>query len=302
MTRELLTFCIVLVVNLLVVIAYLVWNILRKEEKKKGYIVKSIVMLLCPIVGPLFLAMGSILFKTVFSGAVDLEDVIFSKERVRTFIHADEERDRNIVPLEEAIEITDKDNLRVLMMNLVRGDIKQSLSKVAIALNSEDTETAHYAASVLQDALNDFRNKVQQSLAIVESDDRFAMDHACVLIEYMDMVLKQHVLTDMEQKTYVRILNDVCEKVYAWESEKMCSDYYEAVSVRLLEIGEYELSQKWCDRAEYQYPNTLSTYTSQLKLYFSSGQKEKFFHVLEELRKSSIVIDSETLEMIRVFL
>lgn len=302
MTRELIMFLIVLAVNLLVVIVYLAWNILRKEEKKRGFIVKAVVMLLCPIVGPCFFALGTILFRTVFSGAVDLEDVIFSKERVKTYIHADEERDRNIVPLEEAIEITDKDNLRVLMMNLVRGDIKQSLSKVAMALNSEDTETAHYAASVLQDALNDFRNKVQQSLVIIEGDDEHAMDHACVLIEYMDVVLKQHVLTEMEQKTYVNIMNDVCEQVYNKDSEKMLSDYYEAISVRLLEIGEYDKSQKWCDRAEYHYPNTLSTYTSQLKLYFASGQKDKFFHVLEELRKSSIVIDSETLEMIRVFL
>lgn len=302
MTRELIWFLVILVINLLVVVGYVIWNILRKEENKRSYMLKAVVMLICPIVGPCFFAFATILFKTVFSGAVDLEDVIFSKDRVKTYIHADEERDRNIVPLEEAIEITDKDNLRVLMMNLVRGDIKQSLSKMAMALNSEDTETAHYAASVLQDALNDFRNKVQQSLMIIEADGERALEHACVLIEYMDMVLKQHVLTDMEQKTYVDILNDVCERVYSTDSKKMASDYYEAVSVRLLEIGAYDRSQKWCDRAEYHYPNTLSTYTSQLKLYFTSGQKDKFFHVLEELRKSSIVIDNETLEMIRVFL
>lgn len=302
MTGELILFLVLLAVNLLVVIIYLAWNLLRKEEKRKGFIVKAIVMVFCPIVGPCFFAIGNILFRTVFSETVDLEDVIFSKERVKTYIHADEERDRNIVPLEEAIEITDKDNLRVLMMNLVRGDIHQSLSKVAMALNSEDSETAHYAASVLQDALNDFRNKVQQSLDIIEKDERRQIDYACTLIEYMDMVLKQHVFTDMEQKTYVNTMNDVCELVYTKESERMISEYYEAVSIRLLEIGDYDKSQKWCDRAEYQYPNTLSTYTCQLKLYFTSGQKDKFFHVLEELRKSSIVIDNETLEMIRVFL
>lgn len=302
MTGEMILFLIVLAVNLLVVIIYLAWNYFRKQDKRKGYIVKAVVMLFCPVVGPCFFAMGNILFRTVFSGAVDLEDVIFSKERVKTYIHADEERDRNIVPLEEAIEITDKDNLRVLMMNLVRGDIHQSLSKVAMALNSEDTETAHYAASVLQDALNDFRSKVQQSLDIIEKDDARQLSYACVLIEYMDTVLKQHVFTDMEQRTYVNIMNDVCELVYAKDSEKMLSEYYEAISIRLLEIADYDRSQKWCDRAEYYYPNTLSTYTCQLKLYFTSGQKDKFFHVLEELRKSSIVIDNETLEMIRVFL
>lgn len=302
MTRELILFIVLLVVNLLVVIIYLAWNLLRKEEKRKSFIVKSIVMLFCPVVGLCFFVIGHVLFKTVFPESVDLEDVIFSKERVKTYIHADEERDRNIVPLEEAIEITDKDNLRVLMMNLVKGDIKQSLSKVAMALNSEDSETAHYAASVLQDALNDFRNTVQKSLKIIEADDARQLDYACTLVEYMDMVLKQHVFTDMEQRTYANTMHEVCELIYNKASERMISEYYEAVSIRLLEIGDYERSQKWCARAEYHYPNTLSTYTSQLKLYFTSGQRDKFFHVLEELKKSSIVIDNETLEMIRVFL
>ena len=62
-----------------------------------------------------------------------------------------------MIPLEEAIAITEKQDLRSLMMNVVSSDIKNSLASITLALNSEDTETAHYAASVLQDALNDFR-------------------------------------------------------------------------------------------------------------------------------------------------
>ena len=81
----------------------------------------------------------------------------------------------------------------------------------------------------------------------------------------------------------------------------MLSTYYDAISIRLLEIGDYSTSQKWCERAEYHHPNTLSTYTNQLKLFFTSNQKEKFVSVLEDLRNSSVVIDKETLEMIRVF-
>lgn len=298
-------FWIVLLINLLVVIVYVLWNILRKEKNRKGFIVRSIVMLCIPVVGPLFFLLGNILFRLVFSDTVDLEDVIFSKERVRTYMHADEERERNIVPLEEAIEITDKDNLRVLMMNLVRGDIQKSLSGISMALNSEDTETAHYAASVLQDTLNSFRNRVQQCLDIVDDetkDETERLDYACVLIEYMDVVLKQLVLTELEQKSYVEIMDRVGEFVYESDRIRLLSEHYEALSVRLIETSAFDKAQKWCQRAEYHYPDTLPTYTSQLKLYYTSNQKDRFFRVLEELRKSSVVIDSETLEMIRVFL
>ena len=50
---------------------------------------------------------------------MDLEDVIFSKERVKTHLRADEEREGNLVPIEEALAISDKDSLRTLVMNVV---------------------------------------------------------------------------------------------------------------------------------------------------------------------------------------
>lgn len=295
-------FWLLLLLNFIIVIVYVVWNILRKEENQRGFIIRTIVMLCCPVIGPCFFLLGHILFLTVFSDTVDLEDVIFSKERVKTYLHADEERERNVVPLEEAIEITDKENLRNLMLNIVRGDVNQSLSKVAMALDGEDTETAHYAASVLQDTLNDFRNKVQKFREAMEKDEEQQVEYATKLIEYMDGYLKQHVLTDLEQKTYVHIMDEACELIYQKETLRLLNVHYETVAVRLLEIRDFEKSQKWCERAVYHHPNTLSTYTMQLKLYFTSNQKDKFFSVLEDLRSSSVVIDKETLEMIRVFL
>lgn len=295
-------FWIMLIINLIIVVCYLIWNIIRKEEKQKGFIIRAVVMFCCPVIGPCFFLISHILFMVVFSDTVDLEDVIFSKERVKTYLHADEDRERNVVPLEEAIEITDKENLRNLMMNIVRGDIHQSLAKVAMAMDGEDTETAHYAASVLQDTLNDFRNKVHKSKEAVLKNDEHQVDYACKLIEYMDGFLKQHVLTELEQKTYVNLMDEICELIYEKEPLRLLNVHYEMVAIRLLEVKEFEKSQKWCERSVYHHPNTLSTYTMQLKLYFTSNQREKFFSVLDELRSSSVVIDKETLEMIRVFL
>jgi len=57
----------------------------------------------------------------------------------------------------------------------------------------------------------------------------------------------------------------------------------------------------WCDRSRELYPRELSTYTCQLKLYFTIEDKVKFFDVLNRLRQSDIVIDKETLELIRIF-
>ncbi len=283
-------------------IQYLIeWDVLGREQDNRSYGLRTLVMLLCPVVGPCFFLFSYLLYRVFFSKPVDLADVVFSKERVRTFIHAEEDRERNIVPLEEAIEITDTDELRSLMMNVVRGDIQKSLASISLALNSEDTETAHYAASVLQDALNDFRMNVQKQYKLILKEDKNQISYADALIDYMNQVLEQRVFTDMEQRTYVDTMDKVCEILYEKNREHMTSSQYESVSLRLLEVEQYEKCRKWCERAEYHYPNSLATYTCQLKLYFNSGQKTRFFEVIEELKHSAVVVDSETLELIRVF-
>lgn len=295
-------FLAMIILNTLVVVVYLVVNRFRKKKNSRSGIMRAAVMLLCPIVGPCFFLLSYLFYRLFFSAPVSLEDVIFSKERVRTFVHAEEDRERNIVPLEEAIEITNTDDLRDLMMNVVRGDIRNSLASISLALNSQDTETAHYAASVLQDALNDFRMNVQKQYQLVTEESDRQVVYAEALIEYMNQVLEQRVFTDMEQKDYVSIMDKVCEVLYEKGRERMTSSHYEAISLRLLETEDFENCQKWCERAEYQYPNTLATYTCQLKLYFNSGQKTRFFEVLDALKHSAVVIDSETLELIRAFL
>ena len=303
MTWEMTVFVLMLIINTIIVLAYILWNKIRRGGPVKNYILRAFVMLICPLVGPLFLLLSRIWFALFFSDPVSLEDVIFSKERVKTYMHAEEDRERNMVPLEEAIEITETSELRNLMMNVVRGDIHKSLASISLALNSSDTETAHYAASVLQDALNDFRFNVQkQRDEIFKGGDGTEMSvESEMLLDYMNQVLEQKVFNDMEQHSYVHVMDEVADLFYERDREHMTSNQFEALALRLLEIGDYDNCKKWCERSEYHFPNTLSTYTCQLKLYFNSGQKAKFFEVIGELKKSAVVIDSETLELIRVF-
>ncbi len=294
-------FIIVVLINTLVAAGYLIWNRVQNKERPLSYISKGMVMVLCPVLGVLYVFLGYIIYRCFFSQGVDLEDVIFKKDRVKTFIHADEERGRTVVSMEEALAVTDKDNLRTLMLNVVRGDVRESLAAISLALNSEDSETSHYAASVLQDALNDFRTTVQKCYNEIQKRGENQQEYIRILIDYMDQVLRQQVFTDMEQRSFVEQMDSVCELLF-WEyPDQMTSRYYQAVSMRLLEIQDFERCRIWCERAVGHYPDTLATYTCQLKLFFSIGDRERFFEVLSQLRSSKVVIDNETLELIRVF-
>lgn len=303
MNNQMLVFVLMLLANLLLAAAYLVWNLCfgSKTERRSAYIIKFVVMLLFPVVGVTYFGVGYLLFRLVFRKDVDLADVVFSKERVKTTERADEERERNMAPLEEAIAISDKTSLRDLMLNIIKGDTKSSLAAIALALNSPDSETAHYAASVLQDELNNFRFNVQKVVNEIENESEEETECELSLIPYMNGVLEQNVFTQMEQLSMVKIFVDVGEKLYLKNSYQVTSQFYEWFALRLLAIKDFEKMEVWCKRAMDHYPNELSSYTCMLKLYFTWPKKEQFFETMDALKQSSIVIDRETLELIRTF-
>lgn len=309
-------FVIVCLVNAAISVLYLVWgicvavpakNAVQGEENpvlhdnRRAYVIRFIVMLLCPVTGPLFFLGSHLLFLLFFRREVDLEDVVFSKERIRQHLKADEERERDIVPVEEALAVSDQKYLRGLMLKVLRGDIQESLEAITLALDSEDSETSHYAASVLQDELNEFRTYVQKLYVEMQHEEEDETDCEEMLIGYMDAVLKQKVFTGVEQSQFVEMMDEAAQGLYRKDIAKMTPAYYEAVILRSLELKLFEQAGVWCQRLEEAYPDQLTAYSCRMKLYYTEGKRKQFFEVLDQIKKSEIVIDSETLEFIRIF-
>ena len=121
------------------------------------------------------------------------------------------------------------------------------------------------------------------------------------LFVYMNKVLEQHILSKLEQNGYTDILDRLLEKYYRLAGASITSEMYEAMALRLIETEKYDRARSWCERALWRYPNTLASYTTLIKLYFSCGDRENFFKTMQELKESNIVIDRETLELIRAF-
>lgn len=293
-------FWMLLLISTCVSVVYLVFG-LATQKGRISCMMRFAVMALCPVIGPLFFLTGYLLYRLVFRSEADLADVVFRKDRVRTNVRADEERERNIVPVEEALAVSDKSSLRRLMLNVIRGDVKSSLAAIALALNSHDSETAHYAASVLQDELNDFRLHVQKSYQKIEAESGEQTEEEEALILYMNQVLAQKVFTELEQRKFVFMMSDIVDILYKKNASKITSQFYECMCLRLLDVQAFDQMEIWCGRAAAQYPDELASYTCRLKLYFTSHQKDKFFQVMNELKESEVVIDSETLELIRTF-
>ncbi len=321
MTREETIFLTVVLVNLLIAVLYLLVGALimvpirthkeKKEEtevthdNRRTYLLRALVMVFFPVVGILFFFFSHLLFlisRLLLSWShMNLEDITFRKDRVKTQLKADEDRERGVLPMEEAIAVNDNKSLRAVMMNTLRGDIQNSLSSLAMALNIEDSESSHYAASVLSRELNEFRLTVQKLYLEMREEEEDQTNAEELLLDYMDTVLKQQIFTDLEQRKYVFMMEEAAETLYGKNPAPITAERYEGVCMRLLEIQSFQEAEKWCLRLAEQHPDQLAAYTCRLKLYFTAKNREGFFRTLAELKGSKVVIDRETLELIRTF-
>ncbi len=305
-------FLLLILINFLAAVIYLLWNavfwVTFQEgkgtedvgENRRSYFLRFIVMLLCPVVAPLFFLFSYLIYRLPVWTELNLWDVVFSKERVRIQLKADEERERNVVPLEEAITVNEKTNLRMVMMNVLKGDIQSSLSTVSLALKINDTETSHYAASVLSDVLNEFRSNVQKMYVEMQKEP-VCPEVAEAMIDYMNQILEQRVFTEIEQRHYIQMLGEAAELLYDYGEDRLTAKRCEGICMRFLEEREFEGAKKWCQRLSELHADELAAYTCKLKLYFTMKNREAFLEALESLKKSDVVIDYETLELIRLF-
>ena len=305
MTVERIRFLAVVIVSCVVamgdLICYLIFK--RDQDNRKQYIMHAVIMVLCPVVGPLFFLCGYLKYRFIKFGDRDLSDVEFSKQRHAARVKADEERERNIVPVEESIMISDQEKKRTNMLNILLGETGETLSAIALALDSDDSEVAHYAASFLQSKLDAFRERVRQSKQMIqEQKDRGEpyQDAVLVLIREMDQILKQQVLTRVEQLDYVGQMETLCQDLYDNDRDRLEVSCYSSLFSRLLELQAYDRAEVWGERFADQYPDQLQPYTLRMKLYFETEQTERFMQVLAKLRASNIEIDYQTLELIRM--
>ena len=305
MTHGGILFLVLLILNAMIAVGYLIWYLILKQDtdNRKQYVMHTVIMLICPVVGMLYFFFSFWKYHLIELGERDLSDVEFSKRRHAARVKADEERERNIVSIGEAIVVSDQEKKRANMLNVLLGETDESFSAIALALDSDDSEVAHYAASFLQSKMDTFRDnvrKMQQKIEESDIEEEECQKHIQDLIGYMNHMLKQKVFTQVEQLDYVGQMEQLCEKLFRNARDKLLPACYECILGRIMELGEYDKAELWGNRFSEQYPDQLSSYTLRMKLYFETSRKDKFFEVLEQLRASSVVIDNQTLKLIRM--
>jgi hypothetical protein len=177
------------------------------------------------------------------------------------------------------------------------------LAVIRQGLQSDDSETSHYAATVLQDKLGAYRRHVQaEFLRLQETEDKeVRATQAAALLEYMIPMLKRGVFGAVELSGFARKADALADMVTVAEESWLNVYTYDDLFHIAMEANEEAIAEKWCDRLVAEYPDTQNAYACRLHLCYKQGRREEFRETMEALKRSDVVVDAQLLEWIRVF-
>lgn len=287
-----------LVFSFLLMLAYLL--VFYKKGETTYYVLQLIFMVLAPGIGPIFLIFSWLIQKIFFKKEVNLQELSFRKDLMRSILRPDEEKERNVVPVKEALLVSDIQDKRRVMLDVLKGEYEKSLTVITDALENPDTEISHYAASVITEVKSNFKLMVQ---TMQEKLKDYPDDPAVrvMLIQYIHEFLGKDVLSSIEAMTYVNIYLKLMEDLFEQDKQSITGSMYGDMIKHLMESQNKDQAEQWARYALEYASNELAAYKGVLKYYYEIGNKEVFFNVMKQLKASDVVLDKETLEMVRLF-
>lgn len=301
MNNELKVICVILLINLVIAVICLALGLIRGRDRKKT-IIYFILMLLVPVFFTVYVLCTNVMKLVTGLMHADLSDVIFGKDKISSLERGDAAAENNLVPIEEALAVSDQDSLRTFMLNVLKGDVSDSLGKLKEALTSDDSETAHYAATVLREELNRFRSTIYSSLSQIRQTEGEARDRLCLIsIRYINEYLAKDLFSDDEAAEYADDMADMADTVFYDDHDLLTVQDMYHICMRLLGVKRYDRCREWCERIANMYPDTKERYIAQMSCAFETGRRDEFRESLTELMNSDIPVDEDTMRHIRAF-
>lgn len=289
--------CVILLLNTAAALVFWLTGLVKKRSRTKNTI-EALVILLCPLVGPLYLLFSKLIDRLFFSNQIDRNIVSFSRSRRDSLTVPEEEEEMNLVPMSEALAVSHKTDQRRLLLQVLKTNSERSLGSVRLALESEDSETSHYAASAILDLTAKFEADAERMLKQVrENPDNLSATLNCA--EELNAFLRQNVLSELEQKSYVYEAEGVYENLYLRHRERMESSHYLEITELLLRAGDIQAAEHWAERGMEEKELELDAYRAMLQVLYAKGDRQAFFQCLDKLKKSDVRFDEQMLEMIR---
>ena len=266
-----------LIVNVIIALAFIIVGIFMPKGKKASTILLAI-------------------FRT---SKFDSESITFSTDRTESVLASDEQTEMNYISIRDALVMSDTSSLRQLLLNVLKERSIIQTPSITRAIASSDAESSHYAATAVTNYLSEFQSVAQTKLYRIKQMPN-NVPTIVDAINYILPVLQANIMDDIEQRSYVYMLDGMMDDMYQNSKWHLSSQNYLDVTDLLLNIKDYSRARTWVNRANECRSGELNTYKCSIHLYYTIQSRDELFAVVNDIKKSNIVIDKEMLDFIRI--
>lgn len=258
-------------------------------------------MILCPVTALacyFFSYMQDMIFK---KQEVDYANLSMDKTKKEFELGIDKETEMKMLPMEEVLTVSTTKDRREAMINLLKTDVSDRLGLIRKAVENEDPETAHYAASALTDIFGKFTGEVNHLQAAYDSD----RSNREINEEYIDVVLRilgSGALFGVEEMTYLYIYTGLIENLMKHHPKAVNGEQCAMMVKALYKEGKSAEAERWAELSLEKWPDEEQSYLNILYIKYNLGKEEEFYKYLKELTGSGIALSRKGLDIVRFWL
>ena len=226
-------------------------------------------------------------------------DQDYRKDELQYLQMPDMEQELNQVPMSEALVMNSYEYRRHMIMQILsEEDTLQYLNVLQDALENEDTETSHYASTVIME----LQRKVQEEL--IEKEVLFEKNagersFACDWEGTLYKVLKSSLYDEQNKKRYYTKYGRVSDALL---SEEQPEEIYFMHRIEILfDEKNYTKAQPFCQRYLMLYPKSEDAVLCQIQEYILTKDAKGMQDFMDSLSERPVVLTQKTLEYVRVF-
>jgi len=223
----------------------------------------------------------------------------FHADNFRILKDVDYEKEANYVSMEEALSVGTFEYRRKMVMQLLEEkDTMQYLDILQKALQNEDTETSHYASSVIME----LQRVVQEELMEKEAQYAANPDDLTCAKEWEALlyeVLCSNLYDEFNKKRYFIKYADISDKLL--EREKPEENLFKHKIQILLFEKNYTDANVLCERYLVCYPYSEDAVLYRMEVYIQARDTGGMKKFLQNLSSRPVILTQKTLQYVRIF-
>lgn len=261
-------------------------------------IYRFVIVVFLPVFGYLYFLAIAILGKIIrrTESIVDVYIKYIYEDRHVSYVQQiDFEKDINTIPVEDSLYFSDSKARRSYLVHILKKDFFRHVRSLKRAIESGDSETAHYAASALMEIKNQFEGMIQNAREKYYSDtgDLDALQqYIGVIRKYLSSGLADRIEYTDYLEEYSKLLEIALRKL---ENKKQY--FMEKISLEI-QRRNYEVAESYCREFLTYFPKDEDPYLCAMELYFTVGDHSKFYKILSELESSNITLSEKAKSII----